>query len=338
MKSIILLACMLLTANLLIAKKKAVLSGIMSPAGLLVEKERLYVHESATIYIYSSGDFRLLKKFGQKGEGPGEFKLDADNQIFLHPAPGGLMVNSVGRISYFTGDGNFIEEIKNHSGLWLKPLHDAFVGMKKTYNKKNLRSRTVWLFNKELKPVKEIYGEKDGIQPRLKTVDAVSWPSSAIYRTYGGKLFINNRETGKIHLYDRAGNKLYDIAVPTVPVKMTDQLKAKYVKFYKEEDPYWRARWERMKSWYRFPETLPPAWDFRVKDNNIFIVTHREKEGAPLCLVLDLEGKLLKKAFLPLVTWDVMGIMPYDFGNGKLYQCVENEETEQWELHVHQVK
>ncbi len=55
-------------------------------------------------------------------------------------------------------------------------------------------------------------------------------------------------------------------------------------------------------------------------------------------LVLDIKGKLLKEVFLPLVKWDVMGIMHFDFGNGKLYQCVEDEENEQQELHVHEIR
>ena len=247
----------LLPVCLAAAEKVITLPGILAPAGILVDDERIYVHESVTIHIFSASDYRFIKKFGRKGEGPGEFKLDADNQVdvSLLTDPPGLLVNSVGRISYFTRDGKFIREKKNDSGRWLAPLGKSFVGMKRVYDDKNLRSRKVCLYNADLKPTKILYSETDGIQPRLKTIDAVSWPSSAIYDTYRDKVVVSDWRNSCIYIYNDKGEKINHIKLEYERVKMTAELKKQYIKVYKEDDPYWRVRWENLKNGSSIPNT-----------------------------------------------------------------------------------
>lgn len=327
----------LLPVYLAAAEKVITLPGVLAPAGVLVDDERIYVHESVTIHIFSASDYRFIKKFGRKGEGPGEFKLDDDNQVdvSLLTDPPGLLVNSVGRISYFTKDGKFIREKKNDSGRWLAPLGKSFVGMKRVYDDKNLRSRKVCLYNADLQLTEILYSEKDGIQPRLKTIDAVSWPSSAIYDTYRDKVLVSDWRNSCIYVYNDKGEKIHHIKLEYKRVKMTAELKKQYVKLYKEEDPYWRARWENLKKWFVYPEYLPVVWYFKVADEKIYIFTHKTKNKKQEILVLDMKGKLLKRLYLPMVRWDIMGLMPFTIKNDRLYQLVENEETEQCDLHMH---
>ncbi len=69
--------------ELLMAKKVVTLSGILAPSDIKIDEERIYITQHEEIYIYSLKDYRLIKKFGRKGEGPGEFKLSDDNMVFL---------------------------------------------------------------------------------------------------------------------------------------------------------------------------------------------------------------------------------------------------------------
>ena len=52
------------------AAKIVPLQELRKPETIAVDCSQIYITESASIYIYSLKDFRLIKKFGQAGEGP----------------------------------------------------------------------------------------------------------------------------------------------------------------------------------------------------------------------------------------------------------------------------
>jgi hypothetical protein len=41
-----------------------------------VDKNQLYITDGASVFIYSLKDYQLQKKFGKRGEAPGEFLVD----------------------------------------------------------------------------------------------------------------------------------------------------------------------------------------------------------------------------------------------------------------------
>lgn len=105
MRSLIILLLLLLTALLSFGDKIATFPDISAPVQLRVDDNKLYISEKASVFIYSLDNFELLKTFGGEGEGPREFKRYA----FLYPLPNHLLVNSVGKISYFKKDGTFVK-------------------------------------------------------------------------------------------------------------------------------------------------------------------------------------------------------------------------------------
>ena len=62
------------------------------PSMFLVEFERIYILEDATVYIYSLKNKNLIKKFGKAGEGPGEFKYNMGNGRPLYPLQPGFQI------------------------------------------------------------------------------------------------------------------------------------------------------------------------------------------------------------------------------------------------------
>ncbi len=99
------------------------LSEITSPDGLFINNKYVYISQGTDIFQYSKNDFKLKKKFGRKGEGPGEFKGRVD---YINILPENLLISSRDKISYFTKNGGFIKEIKSKS-----PRASGFISIKK---------------------------------------------------------------------------------------------------------------------------------------------------------------------------------------------------------------
>ena len=75
------------------AEKAAVLPELSDPASFHIDGERIYIVERTTIHIYSSKDYTLIKKFGKRGEGPGEFRTGQESSVLLYVQPDYLQVN-----------------------------------------------------------------------------------------------------------------------------------------------------------------------------------------------------------------------------------------------------
>jgi hypothetical protein len=338
MRTVLGFGLMLMCLLTVSAKKVAVLSEIFNPGDMHVGKDYLYIVQEATVFIYSVDNYQLVNKFGKRGEGPREFILSDDNMVFLSVQPSYLLVNSVKRIPYFSPEGEYLRERANASGQWMQPLGYNFVGMKRTYDPDGTRHRKLTLFNEKLELIKVVYQEFDGIQPRLKIIEAVTWPSE-IYRVYENKIFVADKEK-TIYVYDEAGIKLYQIALPFERIKVDSAVRERYLKFYREEERYWRVRWERLKSWFRFPDQLPVIQQYLVKDDHIYILTYHESGDRNEILVLDLKGNLRCRILVPLKKgeWSIFNLYPFDIKNSRVFQLAENPDTEEQELHVFDLK
>ena len=316
-------------------RKSSRITGLFDPAFIHIDEERIYVVERATIHLYSTADYKLIKTFGKIGEGPGEFRTGQGDAVILDVQPDYLLVNSEGKIAFFKKDGTFIKEIVTSEGRWLRPLGKNYVGMRYMYEDDGTRYHAVNLYDAQCRKVKEIYREKAEIQTRLKTINAVSW-SRQIFMVYNEEIFIDGKNK-VIHVFDNKGDKRYDISLDYEQIKVTGDIKQKYISFYKEKDPFWKTRWERLKNWYRFPDYFPVIRGFFVCDGKIYIQTFKEENNKSEILVLDTNGKPLKQVFLPLEKNSLIFYHSWTIGNGKLYQLVENED-EEWELHVMKIE
>ena len=123
-KIIFLVLCVLIVSVFNFAEVMATFPDLSRPYRIMVNEGKLYILEKQNVYIYSTQDYKLLKKFGKKGEGPMEFSgglnITAYNDY--------LVVNSQGKISYWTKLGEFIREVKSFaSGVELLGK-DLYVG------------------------------------------------------------------------------------------------------------------------------------------------------------------------------------------------------------------
>ncbi|UCH97426.1 MAG: hypothetical protein JSV88_11390, partial [Candidatus Aminicenantes bacterium] len=134
MKRLLILLVLLMLSPVTFAEKLATLPDIFRPCFLSVDDQQFYVAEGTTVYIFSLQDFALKKKFGKPGQGPQEFAPTpaGTSGLRIYPQADSIVINSPGKVSFFTKDGTFIKEMKSGAGLmggFFQPIGDQFAGM-----------------------------------------------------------------------------------------------------------------------------------------------------------------------------------------------------------------
>ena len=311
------------------AVKIVPLDGPLRPHIVKVDEERVYVVDGTTIYIYSLKDFKLIKKFGKAGEGPQEFKV----RIYgLDIHANFIIINSEGRISHFTKEGDFIkQESAGSTGINYLPVGDHLVGMRMLPHDRKLYF-AVSLYDKKLNKVKELHRFIHPFTPR-KPINPTDIRVCS-YHMYDNKIFIDKE--GIIDVYDKDGEKLYTIDPGIEKVKITEEYKKRYWDFWKSNHVL-RAEYNALKDRFKFPDFFSPIRDFQISDGNLYILTYKERAGKSEMLIYSLSGKLVKKALLPLANVAILLPQMYNFytiKNGKVYILIENPDNETWELHM----
>lgn len=124
---------------------------------LSVDSQQLYATHDTTVYIYSLKDFKLLKKFGESGQGPGEF---ARVVMGVFPYKDELIINSMGKVSFFKRDGTYIKEMKPKGGIFsslnIRPVNDHFAGIGLKISANQGAKMNISIYDKELNKLKEI--------------------------------------------------------------------------------------------------------------------------------------------------------------------------------------
>jgi hypothetical protein len=136
----------------------------------------------------------------------------------------------------------------------------------------------------------------------------------------------------KIDVFNRNGDSLYTISPQYKKVKFPQEFIDAWFKRIK------RRRgmnfYDYAKKKVRWPEFFPAIRDLIVDNGHVYVITWRKKKQEHEFFIFDLEGKLVKKTFLPLQDYDDgVALFPYSLKNNYLYQLIDNEEEEVWELH-----
>jgi hypothetical protein len=339
-----------LLASMVWAEKAVKLPGITNPYMITVTKDKLYITEPTTIFMYSLTDFSLIKKFGEEGSGEGEFT----GLITLHTGPDYIFINSRYKISFFSPGGDFIKEQKKPADsldrmLFYIPVGNRFaVGEFRTEYQANFFSRffavllsetgaptsgfyiTISIYDSNLVKVKDIFAYKHPFFTG-KYINPVDIRGS-LCLAYGDQLFIDNSD-GIINIFDTSGKHLYSVNPAYEKVKITKTHQRRYLKYWMEQ---LAGDYEEYQGRLRFPAYFPPIRNFFVADERIYVLTFKEIEGESELLILDMKGQLLKKVLVPLARIDSLrpAVMNrYTINNHKLYRLVRNKER-QYELHI----
>ncbi len=352
-KKIIFSVLLLFLAGFIFSAKVGTLTEVLKPDNITVRDDELYVVEGATIYIYSLKDLKLTRKFGRKGEGPGELMAVPVVPNKIHVSDDYILAETTNKIVYFSKQGKFVKEKKrtNPFTLGFIPLGENFIGTRMLTDGGKFFSCTC-LFDTKLKEIKELYRQKwiqQGAPPGKTVLDMIM--DFINYRVYDNKIFIEESDKGfLIEVFDSKGNRLYQIKKDYEKILVTGNDREEAITRFKG-DPFIKAQINQLGGWnevkklfsMNFPETFPAIQDIGISDDKIYAQTFKKVNGREEYVVMDLKGKIIKKAYVPAfegtpILARILGAKAHTIANGKLYYLEENIDEEEWDLYIEDIE
>jgi beta-lactamase regulating signal transducer with metallopeptidase domain len=296
----------------------------ITPLSMAVEEGRIYIAEEAgraeklnrSIAIYSLKDFSPLKKFGRRGEGTGEFLYGPWEFDVLN---GSIWAKDGRKINVFSRDGIFQKEIPFPPQIMfmeypLLPVGQNYVTF--PIDRADLDRGILRFFGRvydpEFRLIKQFYdetpflgppppppppGKKDGIKIE-KVVrpeeDYLVLPDCIDFGVAENKIFVGDTRRGfHFSVYDDQGNPLYaidkDYEKLKVPKAFIERAKKRIearAKFFKDE------------AGFKPREYYPAFMGFKIADGKIYVATYAEKNDFQELIVMNLNGDILKRAFV----------------------------------------
>lgn len=326
----------LLLAVAVFGEKATSLPDISNPKIIEVDHELLIITEGPSIYIYALKDFRLLKKFGKKGEGPREFIPFSNTLVRIKLLPDKILANSMGKITYFTKKGEYIKEIKHSvasGGAELFPIGDHFAALCYVRDIKK-RFITANIYNSEFKKIKEFQKFELPMRgPKLKVFE-----KAILMQTGKDRIYASGSEDFIIDIFDYAGNKVHTINRQYEKLKFTDARKEELANYYKTS-PELKPYADAIKANALWPDHLQAIRYFAAADQRLYVQTYLIKDGKTEFYLFDHNGKFLSRKWVPLTAVNFAETLQlYTIHDHKLYQLVDNTDTEEWELHITDIK
>jgi hypothetical protein len=325
MKKIVLFTFGIFMAGTLFPAKIVPMDEVLKPFAIIIHGDRILINEGPKIYIYSLKDFSLIKKFGERGEGPGEFKLNRGGQVELAVQSGNIIVSSDHRVSYFDMDGKYIKE-RNFKLGDVNPIGKNFVGRKEIMEN-GKRYTLVVLYNSDMEEIKVLFRFENIVQ---EGGPIILGKPQLEFTVTKNRVFIFAEKDFIIRVFDENGNKISTIRRDyqlkeineTDKKKWHDELRLRY-SFYPQIK-------DRIEFTTHYPAVNNVVYDDTQK--KIYAITGKKENKKTECFIFDHKGKFLKRTLLELKSGK------YTFHQGKLYQLVENDENENCELHISEIE
>ncbi|MCP4218150.1 MAG: hypothetical protein GY765_26170 [bacterium] len=345
MKQILIFILIVLLTSIAAARKLGVPAEILKPDSINISGDRLFIVQGAEIFVYSLPSMELKLKWGRQGEGPGEMMV---THLYLNRVcllPDVVVADSFNKLAYFSHKGKLIREaIKKTPAEWI-PFKDNFL-VRTVDVKDKIQFQTLSLYNSKMEKIKELMRQRFIFQA---TVTPSVWDMQLDFITFGildDKVFVEKSNDGfVIDVYDTAGKLLYTIKKPYEKIKCTPAYRKAVTDLLKSDSLLTAAikesgGWENFRKSLdmKFPDTLPAISSIETADNKIYARTYKMKNGKVEHIVMDAKGTLLERFFVALPAQSLMsqmlGVKLSKISDGKLYYLAENEDDEQWEVHV----
>jgi hypothetical protein len=312
---------------------------LANPGEIFIDGDYIYITDFPAVYIYRLKDYKLLKKFGRKGEGPGEFRL----HIRFSVQKDNLLVQSKGKVSLFTRQGQFTKQFRSPADFrTAMALGDRLVVSNTALNLLSDR----WIFTVEIcgmdfSAPKRIYQEPHFFQ-RKQSINVLhlsrnNWQRriSPFFYTYRDKIFIEAQsgENGTIHVFGQNGKKVSTITHHYDKLAFDDSFKQEIYDHFKCLGTRILLLLNKRKM-ALYPDYFPALRAFRVADGKIYVIPYKKKEGKSELHIFDVPGKLLGKVLVDIEELDIFEFYPFTISRGKIYQLVDNTDSEEWELTV----
>jgi hypothetical protein len=84
-----------------------------------------------------------------------------------------------------------------------------------------------------------------------------------------------------------------------------------------------------------FPDYFPVIRYLYISSDKIYVQTYKKENGKNEFFILNINGQLIKIVYLSIVKmYGDSFSYPFTVYNGNLYQLVDNDNLEEWELHI----
>lgn len=319
-------------------EKIAELEGLARPEKIVVDEDALYVLEGAYVFIYSLKDCRLIKKFGKKGNGPGELNPLLRYKLHMEVFNEEIILNSRFKIVFYTSRGEFKKEKRiPFTVLQVIPIDENFAIIKQVFNEKGTNSVGLEFYDSGFKKFKTAYSRTYPHFRKSGRIDML--PHLIFIRKYDNKIFsFDQKGDFVINVYDSSGKHFKKIKAEYKKRKVTKEYINKTWEWARKDIRLRSLSEERRRMAY-FPDYFPVMKNFVVNDNKIYVHTYQMKTGEDKSefVIIDFKGKILKKIYLKGADINTIEFAPYSFKKGKYFCLFENPETEKIELHIEKI-
>ena len=334
LKTAILAIVVFLTGAYLQAEKVAELAEVARPQAIDWGNGNIYILEGTTMYIYDDATYAYKGKFGKEGEGPGEIRAQPfGGPILMLPLEGKVVVSSMGKFSTYSPDGTFLNERKISVFDTFYPFGDGYICMTVHTTEDQKQVLAIHLADKNLKR-----GETPLIISKVEVGQNASFlfPFTAFFPIpYRDKLYIApDPEAFAIDIHDKNGKKIKTLKLDYTPIRIAPEYREKTENWF-QKDARWKNIYPFFKDRIHYRKYYPPVHALIAGSDRLYVSTHRFNEkGWRECIILTLEGKEIKRVFLPIPeTYGMDFSAPFNFHDRCFYTFVENPDEEVWELH-----
>jgi hypothetical protein len=249
------------------------------------------------VYKFSpAGEF--LKKFGKKGQGPGE--IQGISGLIVNKS-GHVLISdrSAGKLLEFDADGNFVKETKAHYvAQEVVPLENGnYLARRIAKDSSESRHWFLSLFNPDFEEIKKLDSFDMSAyvpgKPNAGTIISFYW------RVAGNRIYIGNEQRGyELWVYDLEGNMLRKIRKEYKP--------APYSEEFKKQTEELAARQPAMNLVPR--QEVPPFNSFFPDDEGrLYVMTYEQGQSQDDFIhdVFNKDGILIAR--VPLGKYGIMG-------------------------------
>lgn len=311
------------------APKVIDLEDLESPGYVITDGKILLIEDKSRVRMYDMKNYKPLKTMGGKGEGPGEFKDFAFPQILSDS----IMISSVGKVAFYDFSGNLVKEQKTRSNRTsIKKIGDKYI----TYSIG--RGKDDFYISYDL------YGPNFSKEKSFHKGDWMIHMGGKrdlfeifFYDVFQDKIIFAHRKGFKIEILDKNANILYSITETPDPVPFTDQdMDRAFTEMAANTKR--KAYVEYLRKKTEKPDNYPAIRTCRVADGKIYVITYLKEEDQSECLIYDMEGKRLKRVFIPLRDVSPLVLPVFTIDKSRLYQLIENHEKDLWQLVIDRIK
>lgn len=320
----------------------------MKPDHIRVDHDYIYIVEPYSLLIYSRKNFKLVKMFGNKGEGPGQFRETVGvDRLSIKLFPDYVFVGSLQKSTYLTREGDLKKEIRLTEFTLSDhfPFYDRLLGCKYKIKKEEravgISYRVFGIFetggslDKEICDIREpnFYEENGFINDMCTKRQQMD--------TCGDRIYISGRKGFVIDIYDKNGTFLKSLEHNATGRKLTEKEKEEVYNVY---EVFFRhlsggRYWPRAQRLMQIPDQFSAFHSFLIADEKIYVQTYKnEADDNADIYVFHPDGNLLEKISFPFIWEDICKPHVFTIKDNTLFQVVPNEETQANELRIVRMK